>query len=132
MEDRTEREDSLKKSGKQHGDQGSGVRRKMMAEIKRKFHIQFKSIRNRMIFSFLLVFLAVIIFMGTGIYLFTVDMLESRNQRSYEQVLESAENVLADRISIYEGTARGILDNQSVQNTLQMEDDSYGGFTGMC
>lgn len=99
-----------------------------MAEIKRKFHIQFKSIRNRMIFSFLLVFLAVIIFMGTGIYLFTVDMLESRNQRSYEQVLESAENVLADRISIYEGTARGILDNQSVQNTLQMEDDSSGEY----
>ena len=128
MEDRTEREDSLKKSGKQHGDQGSVVRRKMMAEIKRKFHIQFKSIRNRMIFSFLLVFLAVIIFMGTGIYLFTVDMLESRNQRSYEQVLESAENVLADRISIYEGTARGILDNQSVQNTLQMEDDSSGEY----
>lgn len=46
-----------------------------MAKIKRKLHIQFGSIRNRMIFSFLLVFLVVLIFMGSSIYLFTVNML---------------------------------------------------------
>ena len=64
---------------------------------KEKFHIQFRSIRNRMIFSFLSVFLAVIVFMGISIYLFTVNMLESRNQETYDRVLESAENVMTDR-----------------------------------
>ena len=100
----------------------------MMAEIKKKFHIQFRSIRNRMIFSFLSVFLAVIVFMGISIYLFTVNMLESRNQETYDRVLESAENVMTDRFAIYEGTARGILENQNVQSILQMEDDSSGEY----
>ena len=99
-----------------------------MAEIKKKFHIQFRSIRNRMIFSFLSVFLAVIVFMGISIYLFTVNMLESRNQKTYDRVLESAENVMTDRFAIYEGTARGILENQNVQSILQMEDDSSGEY----
>ena len=99
-----------------------------MAEIKKKFHIQFRSIRNRMIFSFLSVFLAVIVFMGISIYLFTVNMLESRNQETYDRVLESAENVMTDRFAIYEGTARGILENQNVQSILQMEDDSSGEY----
>ena len=99
-----------------------------MAKIKRKLHIQFRSIRNRMIFSFLLVFLAVLVFMGASIYLFTVNMLETRNQQSYEKILESAENVLDDRFSIYEGTARSILDDQTVQETLQEEDNTSGEF----
>ena len=77
-----------------------------MAKIKRKLHIQFRSIRNRMIFSFLLVFLAVLVFMGASIYLFTVNMLETRNQQSYEKILESAENVLDDRFSIYKGNCK--------------------------
>ena len=99
-----------------------------MAKIKRKLHIQFRSIRNRMIFSFLLVFLAVLVFMGASIYLFTVNMLETRNQQSYEKILESAENVLDDRFSIYKGTARSVLEDQAVQETLQEEDSTSGEF----
>ena len=99
-----------------------------MAKIKRKLHIQFRSIRNRMIFSFLLVFLAVLVFMGASIYLFTVNMLETRNQQSYEKILESAENVLDDRFSIYKGTVRSVLEDQAVQETLQEEDSTSGEF----
>ena len=75
-----------------------------MAKIKRKLHIQFRSIRNRMIFSFLLVFLAVLVFMGASIYLFTVNMLETRNQQSYEKILEYA-RYLKEREEL--GTASG-------------------------
>ena len=98
--------------GTDTGDKETDAGGKMMAEIKKKFHIQFRSIRNRMIFSFLSVFLAVIVFMGISIYLFTVNMLESRNQETYDRVLESAENVMTDRFAIYEGTARGILETR--------------------
>lgn len=87
---------------------------------------KFKSVRKRMIFSFVGVFLAVIILMGISIYTFTCRLLIQKNQESYSSVLNASEEVFQDNLNTYIGLARMILDNNTVQQVLNEEDNDDG------
>lgn len=97
-----------------------------MKEKEKKFGFHFRSIRSRMLLGFLSIFLAAVIFMGSGIYLFTARLLEQTNQESYENILESAENILYDKFTVNTGTARWLLGNAEIQRVLEQPDDSRG------
>lgn len=86
-----------------------------------------KTVRKRMMVSFVSVFLIAITLMGIGIYTFTCRLLIDKNQQSYGGILNAAEEVLQDTLNTYIGFARILLDNPSVQNVLA-EKDAGDGF----
>ena len=69
--------------------------------MKEKKHdlILFRTIRARMTVSFVAVFLGIIAFMGISIYLFTGRVLESRNEQSYQKILEATDEILNDKVT---------------------------------
>ena len=94
--------------------------------MKEKKHdlILFRTIRARMTVSFVAVFLGIIAFMGISIYLFTGRVLESRNEQSYQKILEATDEILNDKVTSYSGMARMLLGNETVQAVLQMQNTS--------
>lgn len=94
---------------------------KTISQLRKLF--KFKTVRKRMIFSFVGVFLAVIVLMGISIYVFTCRLLIEKNQESYSSVLNAAEEVFQDNLNTYIGFARMILDNTVVQQVLQEKDN---------
>lgn len=85
-----------------------------------------KTVRKRMMVSFVSVFLIAITLMGIGIYTFTCRLLIEKNQQSYGGILNAAEEVLQDTLNTYIGFARILLDNPSVQNVLTEKDTGDG------
>lgn len=84
--------------------------------------LNFKTVRKRMVFSFVSLFLCMVILMGISIYNFTCKLLIEKNQESYSSMLRISEEVFKERLSSYTELVRIILYNPSVQKVLSEED----------
>lgn len=92
----------------------------------RKNKIRFHTIRSRMTFGYICLFLLTVIPMSIVIYGFIARAFIEKNEEAHSKVLNAAEEILEDKFNIYAENARMIMSNQTVQNTLVKEDHSTG------
>ncbi|MBQ7372387.1 MAG: histidine kinase [Blautia sp.] len=93
--------------------------------------LRFQTVRGRMIAGYAGVFLVIILLLNMITYYMTVRILTERNKETYEKVLTAAEEVLTDKLSIFASNARLIMENETVQKVLSMEEDTQGMYMGV-
>jgi len=87
---------------------------------------RFQTVRSRMTFGYIGLFLLVVIPMSIVIYGFITRTFIEKNETSHGKILNAAEEVLEDKLNIYAENARLIMSNRTVQSTLEMEDHGNG------
>lgn len=92
---------------------------------------RFQTVRGRMTFGYIILFLMVVIPMSIVIYSFITRAFIDKNEAAHEKILNAAEEVLDDKLNIYAENARLIMSNKTVQDTLVMDEDGTGAYMNL-